>query len=167
MKTKTLTILAIVPLLFTGCASIIDGGPKTVQINSNPAGAKVTIFNKAGKEVSVNTTPATIALNRGGFYSTENYRFHFEMPGYYPYETHVKSSIDGWYFCNIIFGGALGILIVDPATGDMWTLSPREVDCNLVSSSTPLTPDELKAAELKANPVSEVKPVVSPKSKKN
>ena len=155
--------LLIIPLLFTGCASILDGGTKTVQINSNPEGATVTIFNKAGKEISVNTTPASIALNRGGFYSTEDYKLHFEMPGYYPYEAHVASSIDGWYFGNIIFGGLIGILIVDPATGDMWTLSPRELNCNLVSSATSLTPEQLKAAELNANPVSKSKP--SPKRK--
>ena len=164
MKNK-IAVLLTIPLLFTGCASIIDGGPKTVQINSNPEGAKVTIFNKAGKEVSVNTTPASIALKRGGFYSTEDYKLHFEMPGYYPYETHVASSIDGWYLGNVIFGGFIGILIVDPATGDMWTLSPRELNCNLVSSATSLTPEELKAAELKANPVPETHPSSNPKSK--
>jgi hypothetical protein len=33
------------------------------------------------------------------------------------------------------------------------------MDCNLVSSAVSMTPDELKAAELKANPVPETKPV--------
>lgn len=61
----------------------------------------------------------------------EDYKLVFEDAGYYPYETHVKSMVDGWYVGNIFFGGLIGILIVDPATGDMYTLSPREVDCNL------------------------------------
>jgi hypothetical protein len=47
----------------------------------------------------------------------------------------------------------------------MFTLKPRDVNCNLVSSATSLTPEELKAAELKANPVHESKPRANPKGK--
>jgi hypothetical protein len=163
MKIKNLLLL-IVPLIFTGCASIIDGGSKSVQINSNPEGAKVTISNRAGKKVSVQTTPAIVTLERSsGYFRGEDYKLVFEEAGYHPYEMHVTSSIDGWYFGNILFGGLIGMLIVDPATGDMFTLAPREVNCNLVISTTSLTPDELKAAELKANPVSEPKPPANPK----
>ncbi len=32
------------------------------------------------------------------------------------------TKLDGWYFGNLIFGGLLGILIIDPATGAMWRL---------------------------------------------
>ncbi|HEY5298883.1 MAG TPA: hypothetical protein VIK59_13330 [Verrucomicrobiae bacterium] len=154
MKTKILSLL-FVPLFFTGCASIIDGGSKSVHINSNPEGAKVTISNKSGREICVQTTPAIVTLERSsGYFRGEDYKIVFEQAGYYSYETHIKSTIDGWYFGNIIFGGPIGILIVDPATGDMFTLAPRDLNFNLVSSAIPLTPDGLKAAELKANPVS-------------
>jgi hypothetical protein len=103
-------------------------------------------------------------LNRShGYFSGEDYKLVFEEAGCYPYEMHVMSTVDGWYFGNILFGGLIGIIIVDPATGDMYTLAPRDVNCNLVSSATPLTPDELKAAELKANPVKESKPAANPK----
>lgn len=166
MKIKALPLL-IIPLIFTGCASIIDGGSKSVQINSNPEGAKVTISNRAGKEVSVQTTPAIVTLERSsGYFRGEDYKLVFEAAGYYPYETHVQSTIDGWYLGNVLFGGLIGIVIVDPATGDMFTLAPREVNCNLVSSATPLTPDELKAAELKANPIKESKPAADKRGKR-
>jgi hypothetical protein len=166
MKIKILSLL-IVPFLFTGCASIIDGGSKSVQLHSNPEGAKVTISNRNGKEVSVQTTPTIVTLERSrGYFSGEDYKLVFEEAGYYPYETHVKSSLDGWYFGNVLFGGLIGCLLVDPATGDMFTLAPREVNCNLVSSAIPLTPEELKAAELKANPVPEFKPVANTKGGK-
>jgi hypothetical protein len=75
--------------------------------------------------------------------------------------------VDGWYFGNLLFGGLIGLLIVDPATGAMYKLEPNEINCNLVSSAVALTPEELKAAELKANPPpKEVKPATSPKSNK-
>jgi len=154
MKIKILMFLAVATFLFTGCSSIVDGGPKLVQINSNPLGAKVTIFDKTGKEIDSRTTPTSVALKRShGFFSGEDYKLVFDAPGYYPYETHIQSSVDGWYFGNVIFGGLIGILIVDPATGAMFTLSPREVNHNLVSSAVVLTPEELAAADLKLNPL--------------
>jgi len=34
-----------------------------------------------------------------------------------------------WYLAgNIVFGGIAGWLIVDPLTGAMWRLSPKEVN---------------------------------------
>lgn len=152
MKTKILLLLTV-PLLFTGCASIIDGGDKAVNIRSNPEGAKVTISNRAGKEIAVEMTPAIVTLKRSrGYFQGEDYALKFELPGYYPYETHVKSTLDGWYFGNLLFGGLIGLVIVDPLTGDIYTLSPRELSCNLISSGIALTPDELKAAQSNANP---------------
>ena len=38
--------------------------------------------------------------------------------------------MDGWYIGNILFGGLIGMLIVDPATGAMYNL-PDRVDINL------------------------------------
>lgn len=29
----------------------------------------------------------------------------------------------GWYVGNVVFGGLIGLLIVDPATGAMWGIS--------------------------------------------
>jgi hypothetical protein len=109
MKHTLLTTLLVAPLLFSGCASIVDGGPKTVQISSNPKGAKVTISNKDGKEISVITTPATVSLKRAhGFFSAEDYKLVFDTPGYYPYETHIKSTVNGWYFGNIVLADFWG-----------------------------------------------------------
>ena len=169
MKMKILACVLAAPLFVTGCASIVDGGDKSVQINSNPEGAKVTVFDKTGREVESQTTPTRMSLSRAhGFLSGEDYKLVFELPGYYPYETHVKSTIDGWYFGNILFGGLLGLVIVDPATGDMFTLAPRDINCNLVSSATQLTPAQLQEAQLKANTgANGAVPVSSPKSNRN
>jgi len=147
MKTQILSLL-IVPLIFTGCASILDGGNKSVHLNSNPAGAKVTISNDDGKVVFVQTTPAIVNLARSsGYFRGEDYRLIFEAPGYSPYETRITSQIDGWYFGNVLFGGLIGMLIVDPLTGDMYTLSPREINCSLAPATIPAAPAETKAVE--------------------
>jgi hypothetical protein len=163
MNTKFLPLLFLIPLLFTGCSSIVDGGSNShVQINSNPTGAKLSIYNKDGKAISVQTTPANLTLKRNhGYFAGEDYKMILEATNCYPYEVHVKSTVDGWYFGNFIFGGLIGLLIVDPATGAMYTLKPEEVTINLISSAVPLTADELKSAELKANPPPEIKHVNS------
>jgi hypothetical protein len=153
MKLKNIIPLTALALtLFTGCASIVDGGRKSVQINSNPAGAKVSIFDSAGKTVFTETTPATVRLKRNhGYFQGEDYRLSFELPGYYPAETHVKSVINGWYFGNIMFGGLIGLVIVDPATGANFTLAPREINWNLVALDPALTPEQVAEAQTKVN----------------
>ena len=161
MKIKILSLL-IVPLIFTGCASILDGGSKSVHLNSNPAGAKVTISNDEGKIVLVQTTPAIVNLARSsGYFRGEDYRLIFEAPGYSPYETRITSEIDGWYFGNILFGGLIGMLAVDPLTGDMYTLSPREINCSLTPSNLPAASAEMKAVE--TNSPAELKPPAASK----
>ena len=148
----TAALLAVC-ILISGCASIVDGGAETVRINSDPPGAKVSIFDKQGKAITTQTTPASISLKRhSGYFSGEKYKLVFENPGYYPSETFIQSNLNGWYFGNFLFGGLIGLFIVDPATGAMWTLAPQDVNWKLVSSEVSLTPEQLKDAELKANP---------------
>ncbi len=152
-KIPLVSALAMACILVSGCSSIVDGGDKSVRINSDPAGAKLTIFDKEGKPVDSRTTPTSINLKRShGYFAGEKYKLVFEVPGYYSGETYVQSTIDGWYFGNLLFGGLIGILIVDPATGAMYTLSPRELTYTLLSTNLNLNPEELKAAQLKANP---------------
>ena len=169
MKAITIVpLLAMTLILCSGCASIIQGSHKTVQISSNPSGAKFTIYNKAGKVIESRATPASVSLERSsGYFCKENYKVVFEETGYYTGETELKGSINGWYFGNLIFGGLIGLLIVDPATGAMWTLDPQELTYNLVQTQPGLSPEEIKAAQLKANPVEPPKPPAkSPANKK-
>lgn len=147
MKTKIdLAVLFVVPLLFSGCASIVDGGDKPVQITSNPEGAKVTVSDQEGEQLGITNTPATVTFARSaGYFKGETYTLHFELPGYYPYNAYVVSELDEWYFGNILFGGLIGELLIDPSTGDMFTLSPRKVNCNFIPIQTPNTPAPVKA----------------------
>jgi hypothetical protein len=126
-----------------GCASIVDGGRKTVNIKSQPSGAKATVYDKKGAAVATSPTPALFPLKRSaGFFTPAKYRIVLELQGYKTAEIEVKSTINGWYFGNIIFGGLLGLLIIDPATGAMWTLSPKEVDKVLEAGSAAITREE-------------------------
>jgi hypothetical protein len=46
----------------------------------------------------------------------------------------VDSRINGWYVGNIVFGGLIGWLIVDPLTGAMWTLNTEHVNSFLAET---------------------------------
>ena len=165
MKTRILSLL-VVPFIVSGCASILDSGEKSVHLNSNPPGAKVTISNDEGKVVFAQTTPAVVNLARSsGYFHGEDYRLIFEAPGYSSYETRITSQIDGWYFGNIIFCGLIGMLVVDPMTGDMYTLSTREINCSLVPSITPATSADMKAPATTTNSPPELKTPAEPKVK--
>ena len=123
---------ALVPL--TGCATIVDGGPAIVAINSTPSGAGVRIQDTRGRLVASHQTPCTIRLSRyGGYFSGAAYTVLIEKQGYNAYQAQISSSLNaGWYIVgNLFFGGVLGWVVVDPLSGAMWDLSPVHIHATL------------------------------------
>src|SRR5882757_4914791 len=99
-------------ILCSGCASIVtvfdSGGRKRVHLDSNPPGAKVTVWN-GEQQVTSATTPAVVKLPRGdGYFHGARYTVKYELPGYYPYETQLHPVLNGWYIGNVVFGGVIG-----------------------------------------------------------
>lgn len=133
------TLTALV-LSGTGCASIVHGGPRTLTVSSVPAGAKTSISKAdSGEAISINTTPFTVSLEpKRGFFKGQNYKLKLELPGYAPSEVEVQAKLSGWYWGNIIFGGLIGLFIVDPATGSMWNLSPEKIEQTLTPAQAQL-----------------------------
>ena len=123
-------------MLFTGCASIISKSDYSVIINSQPNKAKFSIIDNEGMIIFSGRTPSTIILSAGsGFWKGAKYTVKFEKDGYVSEEIKIKRGIDGWYIIgNFGFGGLIGWLIVDPATGAMWTLEK-----NVYGNLTPKT----------------------------
>ncbi|MCK7477558.1 MAG: hypothetical protein M0C28_08815 [Candidatus Moduliflexus flocculans] len=69
------------------------------------------------------TTPTTVTLSsKGGYFRPAVYHFEFEKEGFSPVNKEVSAGFNGWYMGNIVFGGLIGIVIVDPLTGAMWRL---------------------------------------------
>ncbi|MDR0962325.1 MAG: hypothetical protein LBM62_07200 [Mediterranea sp.] len=119
-------------ILFSSCASIVSHASYPLSLNSDPQGAKVTIINKSGYEVFSGTTPSVIKLDASdGFFSKERYILTFTHPDYDSKVVQVSAKIDGWYFGNILLGGLIGMLIVDPATGAMWKLDTTNINVTL------------------------------------
>ncbi|TVP11805.1 hypothetical protein [Shewanella sp. KCT] len=128
---KKLMLVGVMLAGLSGCSSIVSKSDYSVAIASNPETADFTVVNRAGKVVHSGVTPATVMLkSSSGYFKGETYTITFKKEGYPDKVYTMKSGIDGWYFGNILIGGLIGILIVDPATGAMYSL-PERVDVAL------------------------------------
>jgi hypothetical protein len=54
----------------------------------------------------------------------------------------LQGRTGGWYLGgNLLFGGSIGYLIVDPVTGAMWTLAPEDINVTLKKTGASLDSD--------------------------
>jgi len=108
---------------FSGCASIVGQSSWPVKIASNPNQAKFIIINDKGEAIHNGITPATVTLNSSsGYFDGATYHIKFSREGSKDTYSIIDSTINGWYWVNILFGGIIGLLIIDPVTGAMWKL---------------------------------------------
>ncbi|MCL2414918.1 MAG: hypothetical protein FWC94_06680 [Bacteroidales bacterium] len=125
MKTiyiKAIIFLAVIAL--SSCATIITRSSYPINISSTPSNARVTITDNRGVTVFAGNTPALVNLSASaGFFQRAEYQIRFSNPGYDDRIISIRATVDGWYFANILFGGLIGMLIVDPATGAMWRIN--------------------------------------------
>jgi hypothetical protein len=118
--------------VLSGCASIVSKSVYPLSINSHPSNVAIMITDKKGKEIFRGNTPVTVVLNAGsGYFSRAEYQVKFSSPGFDEKIVPVTFKIDGWYFGNIFFGGLIGMLIIDPATGAMWKLDSEFLNITL------------------------------------
>lgn len=124
MKKIILSLLVSAGLL-SGCATVMGkNAPYPVSITSTPDEAQFTVSNRAGLTVAHGVTPQTILLKAyAGPYRGETYTITFNKTGYKSHTIQLDSTPNGWYVGgNLIFGGLLGWLVVDPLTGAMFSL---------------------------------------------
>ena len=130
-----LSLVSVLIFILIGCASIVSKSHWPVNIQSNPTGAKCSISKDSGIQIHSGETPMTVSLNSyKGFFSSAKYLVNCSKDGFKssPYE--ISADINGWYFGNIVFGGLIGMLLVDPATGSMWKFG-EDIMINLIKYS--------------------------------
>jgi hypothetical protein len=138
---RSLLILCLaIPISFsTGCASVFNGTQQSVTIDSIPPGASFIVHKiepgatsePATEEKTVITgkTPATVLLRRkASYFKGQSYAVQFELEGYRSSTITITPKLSGFYFGNIIFGSLLGMVIIDPLTGGMWSLAPDKIE---------------------------------------
>lgn len=138
MKKIIALVAAAAVVLLTGCATIIGHNTQTVGLKSVPPGAHVVITDETGNVTFQGTTPTTVTLKKsnGHYFGGKDYMVKLTLPGYRETDIALKTSPNGWYIGgNILFGGLIGWLIVDPFNGGMYTLSPEQVDATLTATT--------------------------------
>jgi hypothetical protein len=110
MRKFQMILLALVTVLSTSCATIVNGKKESVTIRTTPSGAKVL----AGTQRCY--SPCTLELNRG-----QNYTITLIKKGYQNQEIELNGKeLDGWLWGNIVLGGLIG-LAVDFGSGSAYS----------------------------------------------
>lgn len=142
-------ILMATSIIFSSCASIVSKSSYPISINSAPSEAQIVIKDKKGIEIFSGQTPATLKLKSGsGFFGKARYQVTFTKDGYNTKTVPVEYKLDGWYFGNLLLGGVIGMLIIDPATGAMYKLETEFLNENLVQSTASVQNEEFKVYAL-------------------
>ncbi|SFT39682.1 hypothetical protein SAMN05216474_0328 [Lishizhenia tianjinensis] len=139
---KALSLLILV-CGTNSCATIVNGNESIVSIETtnilpqNSTGATYKIFTEYGELLREGRCPEQVVLKAGGFYFKRFvYHIKIEQPGFDPKYFVLRPRVDGLYGWNILFGGgALGLLLVDPVSGAMYTLEGQNVSEYLTPSS--------------------------------
>ncbi|MAL96304.1 MAG: hypothetical protein CME40_14610 [Haliea sp.] len=120
--------------LVTGCASIVGEKDQVVTISSSPSNASVLITDERSQQIHSGTTPTTVQLMKsdGSYFGGKTYTVEISKEGYESRTMMINSSVNGWYIGgNLIFGGLIGWLVVDPLTGAMYNLTPDTLNASL------------------------------------
>ena len=142
----------------SGCASIVSKSQWPVTVQSNPSGAKCVVAKKNGVQLHSGETPMTLTLNSSaGYFSKAEYTVNCNKDGFKPSSSEFSGDISGWYLLgNLGFGGLVGWLIVDPASGAMWKLEETHVvnmaslDTQLLTQTAPAAPTQAAKTSFKS-----------------
>ena len=152
MMKNFFVLLSAVLLLctFSGCASIVSKSNWPVTVQTNPTGAHCTLYKGSGVQLQSGETPMTIVLDASnGYFSRAKYTLECKKEGYETSKSEFTSSMNNWYWGNILLGGLIGMVIVDPATGAMWKLD----DTHVVSMSEDTSISKVKLNKTTIVPV--------------
>ncbi|MCI4645336.1 MAG: hypothetical protein MRY64_11170 [Hyphomonadaceae bacterium] len=145
MKTSLIIAAAMTT---SGCASIVSENTYPVTIDSLPSGANLSITSEDNTKVFEGTGPTTLTLKSGdGYFDGASYNVVATAPTGEVGRGQLTASMDSWYIGNILFGGLIGFLIVDPATGAMYEL-PESFVVNIPMNDTPSSTEEIPVARL-------------------
>jgi len=129
-KIKSFVLVFTAFIMLSSCASIVSKNQYNVYFDTNPIKGNLTILDKKNNVIFEGNTPVTVKLPANyGFFTKAEYLIKFSAEGYQNKVIPLSAKVDGWYWGNILFGGAglIGWLIIDPATGAMYKIDETVV----------------------------------------
>lgn len=118
----------IISIFLASCATIMRDNYQAISINANTEKVNIKITDKTGSTVFEGQTPTTITLktSKSGYFNPQKYTITASKDGYKTQTTVIDWHVSGWYYVgNLVFGGLLGYLIIDPISGDMYYLDDQ------------------------------------------
>ncbi|MCM2264276.1 MAG: PEGA domain-containing protein [Desulfuromonadales bacterium] len=123
-------------LVLYGCATIVSGTTQEVTFQSEPEGATVTVNGRP-----LGKTPMTIQLDK-----KSEQTLTFELSGYRTVTMPLSTSLDGWFWGNIVIGGLLGST-TDGLSGAVYEYAPSQYFVSLHPLNGIDKPQKAKARE--------------------
>ncbi len=146
---KKISAILLLALFMSSCASILSKSQYPLTITTDPSGASVSISDHKGMEIFQGTSPATVSLQSGaGFFKRASYQVSVTKTGYQTQTVPVQFKVDGWYWGNLLLGGVIGMLIIDPATGAMYKIDSEYMSITLSQSVAANAQPELRVYDL-------------------
>ena len=124
--------------IVSSCATIVGDKTQLIGVASSPDEAAIRITDEKGETVFKGETPAQVTLKKsdGSYFGGKSYVVTISKEHYRPVDVKIESGVNGWYVAgNIVFGGIIGWLIVDPFNGAMYNLSPEHISETLSEES--------------------------------
>ncbi|SHJ96266.1 hypothetical protein SAMN02745181_2886 [Rubritalea squalenifaciens DSM 18772] len=125
MKKSFSILLAACAVATTSCSSIVSKSEYPVTFQSTTPNVKFNVKDTNGDTIHSANTPATVNLRASnGYFKKAKYTVDFQKRKHKETKE-LSAKIDPWYGGNVIFGGLIGLIIVDPATGAMYKLDDK------------------------------------------
>jgi hypothetical protein len=138
----TFSLASCAVMLLSSCATIFSSKQVVTKIDSSPSRMAYKIKNEEGVVVSEGITPSTTTLNRSpGYFRPGKYTVEISKNGKLVGKETVSATLNGWYFGNIIFGGLIGMIVVDPLSGAMYRM-PETVTVGTTSLAANEVPNQ-------------------------
>lgn len=120
--------------LLAGCATIVGDERASLSIKSTPADAQILIIDEAGRTAYRGRTPDQVPLrkNDGHYWGGKQFTVAISKRGYLTQRIQVDTHPNALYLGgNLLFGGIIGWLVVDPISGKMYDLSSDGIEVTL------------------------------------
>ncbi|HET6718245.1 MAG TPA: hypothetical protein VFH22_01280 [Rhodocyclaceae bacterium] len=146
--------------LLSGCATIVGDERTSLPIKSTPADAQILIIDEAGRTAYRGRTPDQVPLRKsdGHYWGGKQFTVAISKRGYQTQRIQVDTRPNALYLGgNLLFGGIIGWLMVDPISGKMYDLSSEGIEVTLQKS-----PYEAPTAAAAPSPIITATPLPEP-----
>lgn len=127
-----LSLLAMISIALSGCATIVNGSNQSVTVSTDPPGASCVLSRQGETVGAIAATPGSVQVSK----SKNDVDVTCQKAGFVTASVAKSPSFGGATFGNILAGGLVGA-VVDAASGANYTY-PSEIHVPMAASQPAL-----------------------------